>query len=93
MFRGIGHPAGPLELVLGTRGDFRMCLAIYDPVVNDTIGEREIVGTWYRGIARLELRAPMRRLIYRAAEPPARGWVWHTSTLPTFADGIALVPA
>jgi hypothetical protein len=91
-FRGDRHPAGELTLILGARGDFRLSLAIWDPVVRVEVCEREIVGRWHRGFRRLELRAPTRRIIYRCASSPARGWIWQMSTLPTFADGIALVP-
>ena len=87
-YRGIDHPAGELRLELRRDGTFRLRLAVWDPVVGAVAGHRELLGRWSRRDDQLELLARTRRLEYRAL---AGGeLVWQRSSLPTFADGIAL---
>jgi len=90
---GVDHPSGELRLSLAPGGCFRLTLAVWDPVVEAPVGHRELEGRWRRGAGVLELHAPTRRLLYRRARPPADGWMWVRSDLPTFADGVALASA
>ena len=92
-FVGVNHPSGEMRLSLAPAGDFRLTLTVWDPVVGSTVASREIVGRWRRVRGMLELRSATRRLVYRVEPRQGRAWVWKQSDLPTFADGIALVPA
>jgi hypothetical protein len=89
---GIDHPAGELRLSLGSGGRFVLTLALWDPVVGMVVSRRELAGRWRRAWGVLELHASDRRLTYRGSQRRGVGWVWQRSDLPTFADGIALVP-
>ena len=91
-YRGIDHPAGELRLTLSKSGDFSLRLAIWDPVVGAVAGHRELTGTWRCTDTGVELASATRAIEYVAAEREGMAplLVWRRSSLPTFADGIAL---
>ena len=89
---GVAHPSGELRLTLGSGGRFVLTLALWDPVVGMVVSRKELAGRWRRAWGVLELQASDRRVTYRGSRRPGAGWVWQRSNLPTFADGIALVP-
>ena len=88
---GDGDPTAEIHLLLARTGEFRLTMAVWDPVVGTVVGQRELVGRWRRGWGQLELRSSTRRVVYRRAAQGA-AWIWQRSSLPTFADGIPLVP-
>lgn len=90
---GVNHPGGEMRLTLAPAGEFRMTLSVWDPVVGTAVTTREIVGRWRRVWGKLELRSQTRKLVYQGAARDGARWVWKQSNLPTFADGIVLVPA
>ena len=92
-FVGVNHPSGEMRLSLTPTGEFRLTLSVWDPVVGGVVASRELVGRWRRTWGMLELRSARRRLVYRLAEQSGGSWIWKHSDLPTFADGIPLVPA
>jgi hypothetical protein len=89
---GMDHPSGELRLRLEPDGHFTLKLAVWDAVVGDFVSQRELAGEWRMRWRGLELRAAGRRLVYSRAHVLGRGWIWQRSTLPTFADGVALLP-
>ncbi len=91
-FVGLDHPAGELRLRLAPDGRFSLILAVWDAVVGDFVGQRELAGEWSARGRALELSASGRRVVYARARWGAPGWIWQRSTLPTFADGVALLP-
>ena len=90
---GVNHPGGEMRLLLAPAGEFRLTLSVWDPVVGGVVARRELVGRWRRAWGMLELQSATRKVVYRGAQQEGRGWVWKHSNLPTFADGIPLVPA
>lgn len=90
---GVNHPSGEMRLSLAPAGEFRLTLAVWDPIAGGVVASRELVGRWRRVRGTLELRSATRRLVYRGAQQDGPRWVWKHSNLPTFADGIPLVPA
>jgi hypothetical protein len=88
---GLDHPVGELRLRLESGGRFVLQLAVWDPVVGATVGQRELSGTWRRTWRGLQLRTPARVITY-SGSPKREGWIWERSSLPTFADGIRLAP-
>ena len=89
---GMEHPSGELHLRLDPDGRFSLRLAVWDPVVGELVDGRELTGEWRQRLDGLELRAAGRRVIYSRARDASGGWRWRRSSLPTFADGIALIP-
>jgi hypothetical protein len=89
---GMDHPSGELRLRLEPNGKFSLRLAVWDPVVGEFIDGRELSGEWRHRMGGLELNAAGRRVIYARAPDAGGGWIWRSSSLPTFADGIALMP-
>lgn len=89
---GMDHPAGELRLRLEPDGRFSLRLAVWDAVVGDFVSQRELTGEWRMLWRGLELRAAGRQVVYSRSRLPGRGWIWQRSTLPTFADGVALLP-
>ena len=89
---GASHPSGEIRLSLAPAGEFRLTMAVWDPVVGAVVSHREMVGRWRRAWGMLELRSSTRRVVYRSAQRRGAGWIWQRSSLPTFADGIPLVP-
>jgi hypothetical protein len=89
---GLDHPSGELRLRLEPDGRFSLRLAVWDSVVGEFVGQRELVGKWRRCWEGLELRAPGRQVVYSRARGSVGGWIWLRSSLPTFADGFALLP-
>lgn len=89
---GVDHPAGELRLRLEADGRFSLRLAVWDAVVGEFVGQRELTGEWRQRWSGLELCSGGREVVYSRARGGARGWVWQRSTLPTFADGVALLP-
>ncbi len=90
---GVEHPAGEMRLLLEPDGRFALRLLVWDQVAGAVVGSRELAGRWRRTSEGLELRAPGRTVVYARAAEPAGAFVWRRSSLPTFADGIALVRA
>src|SRR5687768_8393311 len=89
---GMDHPAGELHLRLEPGGRFSLRLAVWDAVVGEFVSQRELTGEWLPRWRGLELRAAGRQLVYSRGRFGVRGWIWQRSTLPTFADGVALLP-
>jgi hypothetical protein len=89
---GKDHPSGELRLRLDADGCFSLRLAVWDAVVGDLVDGRELRGGWRQRFGELELRAAGRLIVYARASDPTGGWIWRRSSLPTFADGIALIP-
>jgi hypothetical protein len=89
---GMEHPTGELRLRLEPDGRFSLRLVVWDPVVGEFVGGRELTGEWRQRWAGLELRSAGRRVLYSRARDASGGWRWERSNLPTFADGIGLIP-
>jgi hypothetical protein len=87
---GLEHPAGELRLRLESGGRFNLRLLVWDPIVGEIVGQRELTGTWRRTWRGLQLKSPARVITY-SGSPEREGWIWERSSLPTFADGISLV--
>jgi hypothetical protein len=90
---GVDAAARGLRLYLADHHRFLIRLALSDPVVGTIVAHRELAGTWRRTGDGLELQAPERTLEYRWSRDRADMLVWHSSNLPTFADGLTLVRA
>lgn len=89
---GLDHPRGELRLHLERGGAFVLRLNVWDSVVGAAVSERELTGTWHRTWRGMQLTTPARVITYSGVPERGEPWIWERSSLPTFADGITLVP-